>query len=277
MKISSEKDLWLVRCDANQLENALLNLAINAGDAMPDGGELTISCSNVVLGEHEAMRRDVKPGAYVCLAVRDTGVGMPPDVQARAFEPFFTTKPIGQGTGLGLSMIYGFVRQSDGAITIDSELGRGTTIEMCLPRYRGDLEEDQRAIGTPEVERPDRDKIILVVEDENIVRMLIVEVVNDLGYRSLEAADGASALRILQSTQRVDLLVTDIGPPTLNGRQLADGVRATRPDLKVLFMTGYAETAAGKSFLGPGMEIIPKPFGTDDLAFRIRGMIQAPR
>jgi CheY-like chemotaxis protein len=214
---------------------------------------------------------------YVCLEVGDTGVGMPDDVKARAFEPFFTTKPIGQGTGLGLSMIYGFVRQSEGSIRIESELDKGVTIEICLPRFRGDLDQAVSVVEAPHVERPETDKIILVVEDESVVRLLIVEVVNDLGYRVLEAADGHSALRILQSTQRVDLLVTDIGLPGLNGRQVADGARSTRPDLKVLFMTGYAENAAGKAFLGRGMEIITKPFATEVLARRIRAMVEGAR
>jgi PAS domain S-box-containing protein len=277
MKLSCEPKLWLVRCDSNQLENALLNLAINARDAMPDGGTVTIACRNTVLDAKQARQRDVRPGDYVCLEVRDTGVGMPDDVKARAFEPFFTTKPIGQGTGLGLSMIYGFVRQSEGSIRIDSEIGKGVTIEICLPRFLGNLDEVVSAIETPQVERPETDKIILVVEDESVVRLLVVEVVNDLGYRVLEAADGQAALRILQSTQRVDLLVTDIGLPGLNGRQVADGGRSTRPELKVLFMTGYAENAAGKAFLGRGMEIITKPFATEVLARRIRAMIEGAR
>jgi signal transduction histidine kinase len=277
MKVSCEHGLWLVRCDSNQLENALLNLAINARDAMPDGGTVTIACRNAVLDTKQARQRDVRPGEYVCLEVRDTGVGMPDDVKARAFEPFFTTKPIGQGTGLGLSMIYGFVRQSEGSIRIDSEIGKGVTIEICLPRFQGDLDEAVSVVEAPHVERPETDKIILVVEDESVVRLLIVEVVNDLGYRVLEAADGQSALRILQSTQRVDLLVTDIGLPGLNGRQVADGARSTRPELKVLFMTGYAENAAGKAFLGRGMEIITKPFATEVLARRIRAMVEGAR
>ena len=277
MKVSCEHGLWLVRCDSNQLENALLNLAINARDAMPDGGTLTIACRNTLLDAKQARQRDVRPGDYVCLEVRDTGVGMPDDVKARAFEPFFTTKPIGQGTGLGLSMIYGFVRQSEGSIRIDSEVGKGVTIEICLPRFRGDLDEAVSVVEAPHEEPPETDKIILVVEDESVVRLLIVEVVNDLGYRVLEAADGQSALRILQSTQRVDLLVTDIGLPGLNGRQVADGARSTRPELKVLFMTGYAENAAGKAFLGRGMEIITKPFATEVLARRIRAMVEGAR
>ena len=277
MSVSSENDLWLVRCDSNQLENALLNLAINARDAMPDGGTLTIACRNIVLDARQALQRDVRPGEYVCLEVRDTGVGMPAEVKARAFEPFFTTKPIGQGTGLGLSMIYGFVRQSDGSIKIDSEIHNGAAIEICLPRFQGALDEVVSEAEAPPLEHSGTDKIILVVEDESVVRLLIVEVINDLGYRALEVADGPAALRILQSPQRVDLLVTDIGLPGLNGRQVADGGRETRPELKVLFLTGYAEKAAGKAFLGRGMEIITKPFAAEALASRIRIMIEGAR
>jgi PAS domain S-box-containing protein len=274
MYLSIEKDLWLVRCDSNQLENALLNLAINARDAMPDGGTLTIKCRNIILDETQARQRDVAPGPYVCLEVRDTGVGMPAEVKARAFEPFYTTKPIGQGTGLGLSMIYGFVRQSEGSTRIDSEVDRGTTIEICLPRFLGNLDEVVSSTETPLPEQPESGQVVLVVEDESVIRLLIVEVINDLGYRALEAVDAQSALRILQSTQRIDLLLTDIGLPGLNGRQVADGGRATRPGLKVLFMTGYAEKAAGKAFLAKGMEIITKPFATDALAKRLRNMIE---
>jgi PAS domain S-box-containing protein len=274
MYLSIEKNLWLVRCDSNQLENALLNLAINARDAMPDGGTLSIRCRNVVLDAKQALQRDVAPGAYVCLEVRDTGVGMPADVRARAFEPFYTTKPIGQGTGLGLSMIYGFVRQSEGSARIDSQVGEGTMIEICLPRFQGELDDVVSPNETLLAERPETGQVVLVAEDESVIRLLIVEVINDLGYRALEAVDGQSALRILQSTQRIDLLLTDIGLPGLNGRQVADGGRAIRPALKVLFMTGYAEKAAGKAFLARGMEIITKPFATDALAKRIRGMIE---
>jgi PAS domain S-box-containing protein len=273
MQVSSAPDLWLVQCDPNQLESALLNLAINARDAMPDGGEFSIECRNICLDSVQALVRDVPAGDYVRVNVRDTGIGMPADVKARAFDPFYTTKPIGQGTGLGLSMIYGFVRQSEGSIRIDSVVNEGTVVEICLPRFRGDREAAAPTAGESQAPSFGRDEIVLVVEDESVVRQLIVEVLSDLGYHALEAADGPSALRILQSQQRVDLLVTDIGLPGLNGRQLADGGRMTRPKLKVLFMTGYAESAASKTFLDLGMEIIAKPFTMDDLASRIRGMI----
>jgi PAS domain S-box-containing protein len=273
LSIAAGEELWLARCDENQLENALLNLAINARDAMPNGGMMTIDTANKVLNADQARQRDVSPGEYVCLRVSDTGVGMPPHVKARAFDPFYTTKPMGKGTGLGLSMIYGFVRQSDGAVTIDSEFGKGTSVEICLPRYKGDL------VDAPDAEssrdhRAEANEVVLIVEDEAVVRLLIVETLNDLGYRALETADSAAALRILQSPQRVDLLVSDIGLPGLNGRQLADAARVKRPRLKVLFVTGYAENAAGSSFLEPGMGIVAKPFTMDVLASKIREMIE---
>jgi PAS domain S-box-containing protein len=275
MRVTAADDLWTVRCDGNQLENALLNLAINARDAMPSGGSLTIETRNIVLSARDAAIRELAAGEYVELRVTDTGAGMPADVKARAFDPFYTTKPIGQGTGLGLSMIYGFVRQSDGAIRIDSEPGKGTSIEILLPRYTGDESADAAAETSSEEQRAGANEVVLVVEDEAVVRLLIVEVLNDLGYQALEAADGPQALRILQSSQRIDLLVTDIGLPGLNGRQVADAAREKRPSLKVLFMTGYAENAAGKSFLEKGMEIITKPFTMDILATKIREIIES--
>jgi signal transduction histidine kinase/CheY-like chemotaxis protein len=274
LKTDLAADLRMVRCDTNQLENALLNLVINARDAMPDGGDVTITTANRALDDKSALKYDLPPGDYVCVQVRDNGVGMPADVKSRAFDPFFTTKPIGQGTGLGLSMIYGFVRQSDGSVRIESEAGQGTMIEICLPQFNG--------VAAPEISDgvategfgTDHGEIILVVEDEAVVRLLVVETLQDLGYRALEAAEGQAALRILQSNQRVDLLVTDIGLPGLNGRQLADAGRTTRPGLKILFMTGYAENAASNNFLTPGMEIISKPFDMDTLAQRVRRMLE---
>ncbi len=276
MRIEGANDLWLVRCDSNQLENALLNLAINARDAMPDGGTLTVVTSNQVLDGPQALIRDITPGDYACITISDTGVGMPHEVQARAFDPFYTTKPIGQGTGLGLSMIYGFVRQSSGSVRIESQVGRGTSIEICLPRFHGDLETNPGEAVAPPDGPVGQNEIVLVVEDEDMVRMLVMEVLNDLGYRGLEAVDGASALRILQSSQRIDLLVTDIGLPEMNGRQLADAARTRRPNLKTLFMTGYAEIAASSEFLEQGMQIISKPFTLDKLADKIREMVERP-
>ena len=275
MSVVRELDLWLVRCDGHQLENALLNLAINARDALPDGGELIIETSNVTLHAQEGRLWELPPGEYVSLRVTDSGVGMPPDVKARAFDPFYTTKPIGQGTGLGLSMIYGFVRQSAGSVRIDSEVGKGTTVRLLLPRYHGEAEQLEAVDAAAPDQFAAKNEVILVVEDEAVVRLLIVDVLTDLGYQTLEAADGPTALRILLSSQRIDLLVTDIGLPGLNGRQLADAALERRPTLKILFMTGYAENAASNSFLASGMEIIAKPITMDALAARISEIMRS--
>jgi signal transduction histidine kinase len=268
--------LWPTRCDANQLESAILNLAINARDAMPGGGRLTIETKNANLETAMAAQMDLTPGQYVCLDVSDTGTGMAPDVVAQAFEPFFTTKPTGKGTGLGLSMIYGFARQSEGYAKIYSEEGHGTTVKLYLPRFEG-VGQAGQAETPPETVLPVRNgDVILVVEDDLTVRSLVIEVLKDLGYRAIEAVDGPSGLAVLQSDQRVDLLITDIGLPGLNGRQVADGGRAIRPGLKVLFMTGYAENAAkANGFLEPGMQLITKPFNLDFLMVRIKEMIEA--
>jgi CheY-like chemotaxis protein len=277
LELALAADLWLTLCDQNQLENSILNLAINARDAMPDGGMLRIETRNARLDDaYAANERDAVPGDYVCLAVVDTGIGMPPDVVARAFDPFFTTKPMGQGTGLGLSMIYGFARQSDGHVRIVSAVGKGTTVSLHLPRHDA---EEEMLVASDQSAGPHQgasDRTVLVVEDEPLVRLHIVDVLTDLGYKALEANDGPTGLRILQSPQRIDLLITDIGLPGLNGRQVADAARVTRPDLKVLFMTGYAENAAiANGVLAPGMQIITKPFLMDVLAKRIRELTDA--
>jgi PAS domain S-box-containing protein len=270
--------LWLTLCDANQLENALLNLAINARDAMPGGGRLTIETCNAHLdSDYAARQREVKPGQYVCVSVTDTGVGMDAATMAKAFDPFFTTKPLGQGTGLGLSMIYGFARQSEGHAKIYSEVGQGTTFKLYLPRHLGPVEEEEiRRRALPPALASERGETVLVVEDEAVLRGLIAEVLGDLGYQALEAATGPDGLAILQSERRIDLLITDIGLPGLNGRQLVDAARALRPELRVLFMTGYAENAAVASgFLEPGMAMITKPFAMDALATRISEALRA--
>ncbi len=268
--------LWTTLCDPNQLENSLLNLVINARDAMPHGGKLTIETCNAHLDDHfAASERDVRPGHYVCICVSDTGTGMSADTIAKAFEPFFTTKPIGQGTGLGLSMIYGFARQSEGYARIYSELGQGTTIKLYLPRHYGEAEQDEALPGLTQDHVTDAGEIVLVVEDDSVVRALIVEVLGELGYQAIEAHDGPAGLERLRTMERVDLLVTDIGLPGLNGRQVADAGRALRPDLRVLFMTGYAENAAlASGFLEPGMSMITKPFAMEALATQIRTMIE---
>ncbi|MDE2405172.1 MAG: PAS domain S-box protein [Sphingomonadales bacterium] len=268
--------LWAALCDANQLEAAILNLAINARDAMPGGGTLTIeTCNTVIADPHAAHEHDVAPGEYVCIAVTDTGAGMSRDVIARAFEPFFTTKPIGQGTGLGLSMIYGFARQSGGSARIESEPGLGTTVRLLLPRHHDDGEGDGATEPTPERAAGAAGEVVLVIEDEFLVRGLIVEVLEELGYRVIEANDGPTGLDVLQTDQPIDLLLTDIGLPGLNGRQVADAARVTRPGLKVLFMTGYAENAAiASGFLEPGMAMITKPFAMEALTARVREILE---
>jgi PAS domain S-box-containing protein len=267
--------LWPTRIDASQLENSLLNLCINARDAMPRGGHLTIETANKWMDVHAARERDLVPGQYVSLCVTDTGTGMAQDVIERAFDPFYTTKPIGQGTGLGLSMIYGFVRQSGGQVRVYSELGKGTTMCLYFPRHIGDLEDEQK-IEEALVGETGSGEVVLVVDDEATVRMLIVEVLTEAGYRALEAADGSAALKILQSNARVDLLITDVGlPGGMNGRQVADAGRALRNGLKVLFITGFAENAAvGSGHLGHGMEILTKPFQMTALGNRVREMLE---
>ncbi len=268
--------LWPTRIDPFQLENALLNLCINARDAMaPDGGRLTIETANTCLDERAAQSRELPAGFYATLCVTDTGSGMTPEVMARAFDPFFTTKPIGQGTGLGLSMIYGFVRQSGGNVRIYSELGQGTSICLYLPRDA----EARDAESEPELASPDSagdGETVLVIDDEPTVRMLMVEALAEHGYATIEAADGASGLAVLRSGAVVDVLITDIGlAGGLNGRQVAAAAREARPDLKVLFVTGYAENAVvGNGHLAPGMDVMTKPFSVASLGHKVRELIE---
>ena len=267
--------LWNTLVDPGQLENALLNLCINARDAMPNGGKMTIETANRLLDEHEARDRDLSPGPYVSLCVSDTGTGMPEDVIARAFDPFFTTKPIGQGTGLGLSMIYGFARQSNGQVRISSEVGTGTTVCLYLPRHLGKEDAVPPLADLSGAPRAIQGETVLVIDDESTVRMLITEVLEDLGYTTIEAVDGAAGLRVLQSDARIDLLVTDVGlPGGMNGRQVADAARVSRPHLKVLFVTGYAETAVLQhGLLDPGMHVMTKPFAMEIFANRVKALI----
>jgi PAS domain S-box-containing protein len=277
LEIITAGGLWQTLCDPHQLESAILNLVINARDAMPEGGKLTIETCNVHLqNDYAAMSRDVRPGQYICICVTDTGTGMDKATIDKAFEPFFTTKPIGQGTGLGLSMIYGFARQSDGYAKIYSEVGQGTTLKLYLPRYYGEGDEGgETSDSLPEAHHAGNGEVVLVVEDETAVRLLVINVLEELGYSAVEASDGLEGLKLLQSNIRVDLLVTDVGLPGLNGRQLADAARQHRPDLKVLFMTGYAENAMlANGVLEPGMQMIIKPFAIEALATRIRQIIE---
>jgi PAS domain S-box-containing protein len=272
-------DAWPALVDASQLENALLNLCINARDAMPDGGAITVETANKWIDERVARQQNMAQGQYLALSVSDTGVGMAPDVVARAFEPFFTTKPIGQGTGLGLSMIYGFAQQSGGQVRIYSELGQGTTVSIYLPRHYGagatELEPDVAAPTA--LTQSGQVATVLVVDDEPTVRMLVIDILQDLGFGWIEAADSATGLKMLQSNARIDLLVTDVGlPGGMNGRQMADAGRAVRPGLQVLFITGYAENAVlNNGYLDPGMAVLTKPFSMDAMAARIRSMAEA--
>ncbi len=267
--IDLAEDLWLAVADESQLESAVLNLAINARDAMPDGGQLTITARNLHLTAADLSASDhADSGDFVEIRVDDTGVGMPPEILSRVFDPFFTTKPVGQGTGLGLSMIYGFARQSRGHVWLASTPGEGTSVRLCLPRHVGDVDQgdhaapDEATLGTGET--------VLVVEDDPSVRLLVLQVLEELGYQAVETADGKEALTVLQSPRRLDLLVTDVGLPGLNGRQIAEIARQGRPDLPVLFMTGYAKEASEQgSFLDKGMELIKKPFSVNDFGRRI--------
>jgi PAS domain S-box-containing protein len=271
--------LWPALVDPPQLENALLNLCINARDAMPDGGRITIETANRWLDERAARQHDMPEGQYLSLCVTDTGTGMTPDVIARVFEPFFTTKPIGEGTGLGLSMIYGFARQSGGQVRIYSEVGQGTTVCIYLPRHHGEIEDEGASSRAIVLDRPEQSATVLIVDDEPTVRMLITDILEDLGCSAIEASDSAAGLKILQSDVRIDLLVTDVGlPGGMNGRQMADAARVVRPDLKVLFITGYAENAVvGNGHLAPGMAVLTKPFSVETMAARIRSLIEAGR
>ncbi len=275
VEVVTAEGLWNTLVDSSQLENALLNLCINARDAMPDGGKLTIVTANRWLDLKASREHEVPPGQYVSLSVSDTGTGMTSDTVARAFDPFFTTKPIGMGTGLGLSMIYGFARQSGGQVRIDSELGHGTTVCIHLPRHMGTAVSSEAVPRLSEDLKAQRDETVLVVDDEPTVRMLVVEVLGDLGYAAIEASEGHTALKVLRSPARIDLLVTDVGlPGGMNGRQIADAARQIRPGLKTLFITGYAETAVlSDGHLEPGMHVLTKPFSMEGLARRIKELI----
>lgn len=252
--------------DANQFESALLNLAINARDAMPHGGDLTLRASAVSV--REGQYTAVPAGDYAMVAVADTGAGMAPEVVERAFEPFFTTKPIGKGTGLGMSMVYGFMQQSGGHIAIQSNLGEGTTVLLFIPLSEA-VAEDEPAAAQPI--RRGAGQSILVVEDDEQVRMLVTVVLEDLGYHAQVVGDADAAIPILASAQNIDLLVTDVGLPGLNGRQLAEIARQSRPALPILFMTGYAEKAQERAaFLDEGMAMIAKPFLLDEFSMAVR-------
>lgn len=274
MRLTGE--LWTAEADPNQLESALLNLVINARDAMPGGGQLLVETSNRHLDNvFTAAYGTLTPGDYVELSVSDTGCGIPENVMGRVFDPFFTTKPIGQGTGLGLSMIYGFARQSRGHVTLHSEVGKGTTVSLFLPRFIGEITANLPADPTlPPF--ANAGETVLIVEDDPAVRVLVSAVLKELGYAFVEASDADTAVPIIESDQRIDLMISDVGLPGMNGRQLAEIGRQIRPDLKVLFITGYAEHAAVRGgFLDPGMQLITKPFTFDLLTAKVREMIRA--
>jgi hypothetical protein len=261
--------------DAAQLETALLNLAVNARDAMEDGGTLTIETRSALLDEHYALLEgDVEPGRYVMLAVSDTGTGMPPDVVARAFEPFFTTKETGKGSGLGLAMVYGFVKQSGGHIKIYSEQGIGTTVKLFLPETPGS-DEAAAAVNSEPAAQPTGRETILVVEDEEDVRLLACRVLSGLGYRILQASQGAAALTILEQEPEISLLFTDVVlPGGMNGPEIARQAQARRPDLKVLFTSGYTGNAVQQlETLKADVRLITKPYAIDDLAQTVRAAL----
>ena len=272
LQVQLAEDLWLTRSDGHQLENALLNLAINARDAMPAGGSLRIESSNAQLTAEQALGFQVEPGDYLKLSVSDSGSGMSADVIRHAFEPFFTTKPLGQGTGLGLSMVYGFVKQTGGYLQLDSQLGQGTTLTFYLPR----LETQNGPASDPVLSQPQQGsgELILVVEDDQVVRMLMVEVLDELGYQIVQAGDAQSALALLEQHPQVSLLLTDVGLPGMNGRQLAAAARQHRPGLKVLFATGYAEGAEVlEGYLGNDVDMLAKPFTLEALSGKIKKLL----
>lgn len=269
--------LWPALVDANQLENTLLNLCINARDAMPDGGRITIETGNKWLDQRTARERGLEPGQYVTISVSDTGTGIEKANLERVFDPFFTTKPLGQATGLGLSMVYGFARQSHGHVRIYSEMGQGTMACIYLPRHRGDDVASDAEPAHDEVARAEPGRTVLIVDDEPSVRMLVVDALTDLGWACLEAADGPSGLRVLESKARIDLLITDVGlPGGLNGRQVADRARTLRSDLRILFITGFAENAVlNHGHIERGMEVLTKPFAVEELARRVSHLLAA--
>jgi CheY-like chemotaxis protein len=266
--------LWNAKADPGQLENVILNLAVNARDAMPDGGNLTIETSNAFVDEAYAVDNEMVEGQYVLIAVTDTGHGMPADVLAKVFDPFFTTKPVGKGTGLGMSQVYGFAKQSGGHVKIYSEVGHGTTVKLYLPRQVG---------ISASVERPKAElapnggsETVLVVEDEDRVRHFAAEALRELGYNVFEAGDGPAALAVLQSERNTALLFTDMVMPGMTGRELADQAVSSRPSLKVLYSTGYTRNAiVHNGVVDAGTNFLQKPYSLNDLARKVRAVLDA--
>jgi signal transduction histidine kinase/CheY-like chemotaxis protein len=268
--------LWKAKADPSQLENVILNLSVNARDAMPDGGRLTIETANAHIDDDDGHENEISPGQYVLVAVSDTGTGMPPEVIARAFDPFFTTKGVGKGTGLGLSQVFGFVRQSDGHVKIDSELGHGTTIKVYLPRSHADEAAKSASLPLkPDVGGSRRERV-MVVEDDVRMNACSVESLRELGYDVVHATSGPEALRMIEAGQEFALLFTDIVMPEMTGRQLADAARVRLPELRVLYTTGYTRNAVVyNGVLDPGTNLLPKPFGIAQLAAKVRAILDA--
>lgn len=277
VRTQADTALWPAFVDPSQLENAVLNLCINARDAMPGGGRITLEAANQVLVGEPAKRLELPDGDYLCLRVNDTGAGMPPEVLAHVFEPFFTTKPIGQGTGLGLSMIYGFAQQSGGQVRIESVPGEGTTVALYLPRHLGEALVGPQQPALPGEPCAQSQGTILLVEDEPTMRMLTAEVLGEFGHTVIQAGDGLDGLQVLRSEAHIDLLLTDVGlPGGMNGRQLADAGLELRPGMKVLFITGYVQQALNeRGLLAPGMQVLTKPFGLETLVARVRELLAA--
>lgn len=270
----SAAGLWTSNADLNQLESAILNIAINARDAMPDGGRLTIETGNAYLDDDYCKRHtEVEPGQFVLIAITDNGAGMPPDVVARAFDPFFTTKASGIGTGLGLSQVYGFVKQSRGHIKIYSEPGAGTTVKIYLPRSIGEAR-DIAATSAAPLQRGTPDVVVLLVEDDPLMRELSSNALHELGYTALDSENAAGALAILDNRPDVKLLFTDVVMPDMDGKRLAEEAIRRQPGLKVLFMTGYTPNAVVHGgVLDPGVQLLSKPFTLDQLATKIRAAL----
>ena len=277
LQVSPDSHLWHTLCDPNQLDSALLNLAINARDAMPNGGELVITTKNMELDDPaEAKAAGMPCGKYVEITVRDTGIGMRPEVLARAFDPFYTTKPLGHGTGLGLSMVYGFVKQSGGEVRIDSTPGVGTAVRLYLPLFEGAAPEECETAKPSSAIHATEKATVVLVDDEAPLRSLLTELLTDMGCTVIAAADGPSALRIFETTARIDLLVTDVGlPGSMNGKTLADAVKAQQPQVKIMFVTGYLDDVARQAgLMEPGAEIMTKPFKLDEFAQKVATLIQ---
>ncbi len=276
IKVRLANDLWPSLLDPAQVENALLNLCINSRDAMPDGGSILIETFNAHL-EADELDAELAAGEYLAICISDTGFGMSPEVMARAFEPFFSTKPVGAGSGLGLSMIYGFAQQSGGQLKIRSEVGKGSTVFLYLPHHAVELPDSVYSEPASDSRQAAPGKTVLVVEDESSIRQLVVELLTGMGYEVIEAADSNVGLLLLNSSAPIHLLITDVGlPGAINGRQMADIARQSKPDLPVLFITGYAQShVLGNSHLEPSTGVLTKPFALDALASHVNALVNA--